>query len=144
MIGLQILETLADGGPAGVEPVSVVMLCPAGAGGAPKVNHLAGRIALRFEQHWVHGMHRLQPGGPGLQGLGVGHFAAVLIHPGVVTHVLPLEGQRCFATPFQHSAECCCHQRFSCTTTGAEHHQWVGREALLTALRRESQAAALQ
>ncbi|MFM8675501.1 MAG: hypothetical protein ACKOCA_10945, partial [Vulcanococcus sp.] len=30
---------------------------------------------------------------PGLQGLGIGHLAAGLVHPGVVAHVLSLEGQ---------------------------------------------------
>jgi len=92
------------------------------------VDHLTGAVALGLEQHRVHRTLRLEPRGPGLQRLGVGHLAARLIHPGVVAHVLPLEGQRRFAAAAQYAAEGGRHQRLAGTAAGAEHHQGGGRE----------------
>ena len=87
------------------------------------MDDLARAVALRLEQHRVHGAAGFKTSGPGLHRLGVGHLASRAIHPGVVTHVLPLERQGLLSLTFQDPAEGCCHQGFAGTTGGAEHHQ---------------------
>ena len=118
------LEPFTDRLPARTEPVAVVMLRSGQANAGAAVYHLTGAIAPWLEQHGIHGTAGLQTGGPGLHRLGVRHLAAVGIHPGVVAHVLPLEGQRLFAAAVQHPAESCCHQGFAGSTGGPQHHQW--------------------
>ena len=74
------------------------------------MDHFTGAVALGFEQHRVHGAVGLQPSGPSLQRLGVGHLPTALIHPGVVAHVLPFKGQGLLAAAFEHAAQRRCHQ----------------------------------
>ena len=126
---LQLRQAAADRLPAGTEPVAVVMLGAGGADTAATMDHLAGAVAPRLEQHRVHGAAGFQFRGPGLHRLGVGHLATIGIDPGVVAHVLPLEGQRLLTVAPQHPAERGSHQRFAGTAGGAEHHQRSGRAA---------------
>ena len=54
-------------------------------------HHLGADVGGRFEQHRVHVHGRLDPGGPGLQGLGAADLAAAGGDGGIVRHVLRLE-----------------------------------------------------
>ena len=123
VLDLQGVQALADGGPAGPEPVAVIVLSAAGAHRTAQVDHLARAVALGFEQHRIHGAFGFPSCGPGLECLGVGHFPATWVHPGVVAHVLALEGEGGLSPPFQHPTQGCGHQRFPRSTAGAEHHE---------------------
>ena len=126
VLALQGTQAAANRGPARLEPIAVVVLGAGGAHRLAQVNQLTGAVALGFEQHRIHGHLGLQARRPGLQGLGVGHLAAGLVHPGIEAHVLALEGQRLLAAAFQHPAEGRGHQGFAGTAGGAQHHQRPG------------------
>ena len=125
---LQLAQAGANSRPARPEPVAVVVLGAGQPHRLAQMDQLAGGVALGLEQHRIHAVVGLQSGRPGLQRLGVGHFAAVLINPGVVAHVLPLEGQGRFAATAQHPAEGSSHKGLASPATGAKHHQGPGRE----------------
>ena len=126
VLAFQGAQAAANRCPARLEPIAVVVLGAGGAHRLAQVNQLTGAVALGFEQDWIHGHLGLQARRPGLQGLGVGHLAPGLIHPGIETHVLALKGQRLLAAALQHPAEGRSHQGFARTAGGAQHHQRSG------------------
>ena len=126
---LKLVQAMADRLPSRPKPVPVVVLSAGNPSGTTAVDHVAGAVSPRLEQHRVHRRAGFQAGRPGLHRLGVGHFMAAGIHPGVVAHVLPLERQGLFAATSQHPAEGCCHQGFPRSAGGAQHHQGLCRRS---------------
>ena len=108
---------------------AVAVLGPGDSYALAPMDHLTGAVSPGFQQHGVHSAAGLKARRPGLHGLGVGHLAANGIHPGVVTHVLALEGQCLFPTALEHPAQRRRHQRFAGTAGGAQHHQGARRVA---------------
>ena len=126
---LELHQAGADRLPTGAEPVAVVVLGAGDPHALAPMDHLTGAVSPGFQQHGIHGAAGLKARRPGLHGLGVGHLPAIGIHPGVVAHVLPLEGQRLFPTALEHPAQRRRHQRFAGTAGGAQHHQGSRRGA---------------